>query len=105
MASNPKINTVLPQSLLDKLDAGIRRYVEILTQEGIETFESCQGGPGHSFSEPTIRFHGRHSEGFHAVAIALPHGRPVECVRRVRDVEDLELVGPDWEIVFYECDE
>jgi hypothetical protein len=86
---------------MDSLDPGIRPYVKILVDEGIETFESCQGGSGHSFPEPTIRFHGQHSEGYRAVAIALQHGLPVECLRRVWDVEDLELVGPDWEIVFY----
>jgi hypothetical protein len=40
------------------LDAGIRKAVECLQAEGIETFESCEGGPGHSFPEPTIRFYG-----------------------------------------------
>jgi len=31
-----------------KLDTGIRKAVEILRKHGIETFESCEGGLGHS---------------------------------------------------------
>jgi hypothetical protein len=45
------------------IDPGIRREVKILWENGIETFESCEGGRGHSFPEPTVRFHGGQSEG------------------------------------------
>lgn len=48
---------------LKDLDSGIRPYVKILDDNGIETFESCQGGDGHCFPEPTIRFHGVRGEG------------------------------------------
>jgi hypothetical protein len=64
------------------LDAGIRDAVEILVAGGIETFESCQGGKGHSSPEPVIRFYGDRSEGFKALAIALQHGFPVSAIRR-----------------------
>ena len=37
---------------------GIRRAVEILQRFGIETFESCEGGIGHSYTEPTVKFYG-----------------------------------------------
>jgi hypothetical protein len=40
------------------LDTAIERAVRILREGGIETFESCQGGKGHSYAEPAIRFHG-----------------------------------------------
>lgn len=42
----------------ENLDPGIKRWVEILNGQGVMTFESCEGGEGHSFPEPTIRFHG-----------------------------------------------
>ena len=45
------------------LDAGIRDIVLTLLANGVETFESCEGGRGHSFPEPTIRFEGDSSEG------------------------------------------
>ncbi len=84
------------------LDNGIRRYVEVLVSAGIETYESCEGGEGHAFTEPTVRFHGDHTEGFKALAIALQHDLPVFSLRRVWSIEDLEPVGPTWEIVFFE---
>ena len=47
-----------------KLDPGIRKAVERLQAEGIETFESCEGGSGHAFPEPTIRFYGTPEAGW-----------------------------------------
>ncbi len=88
-----------------KLDKGIRRAVQILEDSGVETFESCEGGKGHAFTEPTIRFHGRADAGWKAMAICFVHGLPVLCLRRVWYVEDKcssEPTGPKWEIVFRE---
>ena len=82
------------------LDPRIRRTVEILRSKGVETFESCQGGRGHAFHEPTVRFHGRQGEGFRALAIALQHGLKVTSLRRYYDVLDSEPVGPYWEMTF-----
>jgi len=31
------------------LDAGIRRMLEVLQAAGVETYESCEGDPGHAF--------------------------------------------------------
>jgi len=81
------------------LDPGIRRAVLILRSEGIETFESCEGGEGHCFPEPTIRFHGNNGEGFKALSIALTYGLPVLALRRTYCVVDNEPTGPCWEIV------
>lgn len=83
------------------LDPGIKDAVEILVAGGIETFASCQGGKGHSYPEPTVRFFGGRSEGFKAVAIALGHALPVTAIRRYWSIEDGEPVGPQWEIVFW----
>ena len=52
--------------------ADIGQNVETLAAAGIETFESCQGGEGHSMPEPTfVRFHGERGEGLRALAVAL----------------------------------
>lgn len=83
------------------IDPRIRRAVKILWDNGIETFESCQGGRGHSFPEPTVRFHGQKHEGFRAVAIALGHRLKVATLRRYYTVEDGELHGPCWEMTFW----
>lgn len=82
------------------MDEGIARAVHILREAGIETFESCEGGEGHPFFEPTIRFSGNPGEGFRAYAVAVTHGLPVKDIRRAWGVSDGELSGPWWEIVF-----
>ena len=84
------------------LDEGIRNCVEVLVAGGIETYESCEGGEGHSYAEPTVRFHGEHSEGFRALAIALQHQLPIRALHRVWTVQDAEPTGPTWELVFWD---
>ena len=37
-------DTRLEQEMLEELDPGIRRIVQVLRENGIETYESCQGG-------------------------------------------------------------
>ena len=81
------------------LDPGIRSAVLILRDGGVETFESCEGGVGHSFPEPTVRFHGDSTAGYHAFAVARQNGLPVKAVRRVHDVIEGQLHGPWWELV------
>ncbi len=83
------------------LDLGIKDYVETLAAAGVETFESCEGGEGHTFPVPTIRFHGPRDEGFRALAVALQHAYPVSNLRRVWSIENGEPVGPNWELTFY----
>lgn len=83
-----------------ELDPGIRREVLILNGVGIETFESCEGGPGHAYPEPTVRFRGDHSEGYRALAAAIQNGLPVAELRRVWCMLDGELNGPYWELTF-----
>jgi len=85
---------------LRTLDPGIRRFVEALREEGVETFESCEGGPGHAYPEPTVRFHGERAEGFRALAVALTRALPVYALRRVWPMQDGEPTGPYWEMTF-----
>ena len=88
------------QYILANVDPGIRRAVKVLRDNGIETFESCGGGSGHCFFEPTVRFHGQHAEGYRAVTVALENGLRVFSLRRYWTVLDGELVGPQWEMTF-----
>lgn len=82
------------------LDHGIARAVEVLNSVNIETYESCEGGAGHCYPEPTVRFHGDYSEGFRALAVALQHKLPVMALRRIWVVTHGEPVGPSWELTF-----
>ena len=83
------------------LDLGIEHAVIILSEAGIETYESCEGNFGHSYPEPTIAFHGGREEGFRAMVIALQNGLPVAAIKRVWRIIDGEPTGPLWEIVFW----
>ena len=82
------------------LDPGIAVAVQALSRNGVETFESCQGGQGHSYAEPTVRFHGDTSEGLRALSAAMKEGLPVSELRRVWPVLEQEITGPWWEITF-----
>lgn len=83
------------------LDPGISAAVLLLRKHGVETFESCEGGSGHSFLEPTVRFHGKNVTGFRALGIAMEARLPVSALRRYWSIEDDEPVGPSWELVFW----
>jgi hypothetical protein len=82
------------------IDPGIVKAVRLLNANGIYTFESCEGGSGHSYPEPTVRFHGDRTEGFKAVAVALQHALPVISLRRIWQIIEGEPTGPYWEMVF-----
>jgi hypothetical protein len=87
-----------------ELDPGIKAAVRVLRRGGVETFESCEGGPGHCYPEPTVRFAGQAYEGFRALSVALlgkdEIGMRLYALRRVWTIEDGEPTGPKWELVF-----
>jgi hypothetical protein len=84
-----------------RLDRGIAKAVKRLQASGIETFESCEGGKGHAYTEPTVRFRGGPEAGWRALSVCLAYGLPVLALHRVWYVLDTnEPTGPDWEIVF-----
>src|SRR5690349_7013113 len=76
------------------LDEGIRDIVMVLVANGVETFESCEGGRGHSYPCPTVRFEGATSEGLRALSVALAHGLPVSELRRGWAIRDGLIHGP-----------
>lgn len=81
------------------LDKGIERAVLALRAAGLHTIESCEGGPGHAFPEPTVSFRGDLREGLKAVAAALEAGLKVWQLRRVWRMNAGELEGPWWDLV------
>lgn len=83
------------------LDPGIKNAVEILCKAGIETFASCQGGEGHVYPVPTIRFYGERQTGWAALAIILMNGIAVDTLRRIWPIIDGEPTGPYWEITLF----
>jgi len=84
-----------------QIDPGIRQAVKRLQEHNIETCESCEGGPGHAYPEPTVAFFGTAEAGWRAVAVCLAYGLPVLSLRRVWDVLDSnDPTGPHWELTF-----
>jgi hypothetical protein len=82
------------------LDAGVAHIVAALRAGGVETYESCEGGTGHAFTQPTVRFHGEQSAGWHALHVAREVGLRVEELRRAWMVVNGEPLGPFWEMTF-----
>ena len=94
----------VPEGLMP-LDPRIRPFVLILRSQGVETFESCQGGEGHACVEPKIRFHGDAAAGYKAFAVAVDHGIRVQNLRRGYQVhEGAWLSHPYWEMTFRDKD-
>jgi hypothetical protein len=93
--------TALHAEIAERVDPGIAPAVKALLDAGIETYESCQGGNGHCFAEPTVKFHGERSEGFKALAVVQELGFHVRALRRCWAVNDGEPTGPTWELVFF----
>ena len=88
------------KNLYASLDAGIREQVEVLMSNGLETYESCEGGRDHAYPEPTVRFHGERSEGWRALSVALSAGLKVKAIKRLWTINDGEPSGAYWEMVF-----
>lgn len=82
------------------LDPGIRHFVLVLRSQGVETCQSCQGGPGHAYLEPTVEFSGGQEAGPRAIAAAIAHGLPVAELRREWSVRSGEIHGPIWAMTF-----
>ena len=84
----------------DDLDPGIREIVMRLHDAEVHTYESCDGSPGHSYAEPTVRFYGTLGEGWRALVICKDYGFPVRALQRCWDLDDGEPAGPYWQLVF-----
>lgn len=87
------------------VDMGIVRAVKVLRDAGVETFESCEGGEGHTYPEPTVRFHGPPGCGWKAVGELMVYEFPVRRLSHTwRFAKNRVGEGPDgpyWEVTFY----
>jgi hypothetical protein len=94
----------------DEIDVLILPIVELLNKNGFKTFESCQGGEGHCFKEPTVRFLGDEFDLLRAFDLCQFHLFPVYQGRRVFRKEFLydensvnpQAIGNIWEKPFNE---
>jgi hypothetical protein len=65
------------------IDPLILPAVEILNTHGFKTFESCQGGEGHCYAEPTVRFFGSDFDLIRAYEICQSYRLNVYEAKRV----------------------
>jgi hypothetical protein len=82
--------------LLEVCDPGIRKAVRVLREAGVDTFQSCEGGPRHCDAEPNVDFgRGRRPEdGWKALAVALENRLSVLYLRLQWNVEFGHPTGP-----------
>jgi hypothetical protein len=98
------------------LDEQIKPIVELLRKYGFNTYESCQGGEGHAFPQPTIRFEGDEFDLIRAYELCEHFGyRPSEVSRvywkvplSYIDTHECNLEKEIWDkpfnqITFYSC--
>jgi hypothetical protein len=82
------------------IDMGIVRAVKVLRDAGIHTTESCEGGEGHAYPEPTVKFCGGPSEGWKALSELMTFGLPVEWIGQCWTMTYGVPDGPRWYVTF-----
>ncbi len=84
------------------IDKGILHHVKILKENGVDTFMSCQGGKGHTFSSPTIRFRCTKKEAFKALSVAVDNDLSPMALNEIRLLIGKKIAfGPFWELQFH----
>lgn len=91
-----------PDESYKSLDDGIRFAVRVLHAAGFETCQSCQGGPGHSYDEPTVEMisSGSDAQGFGALAALQSYGLPVNAISIQWPVSNGLPYERNWRITF-----
>ena len=100
---SPIRDVMWPESSYASLDVGIRFAVRVLHAAGIETCQSCQGGKGHSYDEPTIEMVAGDDDalGFEALAVLRGYGLPVAAVSIIWPVRHSVPYEKNWRITFF----
>ena len=101
------IDLETPKGIINISDADpeIIPILRILNENGIKTFESCQGGIEHAFGKPTIRFHGNYDTAMKVMNLCNQHNFSINYFRKYYVYESpyeniYEFKGPRWEVIF-----
>ena len=95
-------NKMMPSKWYDRLDAGIRFAVKVLHAKGFETCQSCQGGKGHAYDQPSVDLIaiGDDAWGFAAVAALQDYGLPVRDLSMLWNLRNGLPYEKLWRITF-----
>jgi len=83
------------------VDPGIVRGVKILRDAGFATIESCEGGEGHAYPEPTIKFAGDQPTGWAALAALMTYRLPIRRAGQMWSFIEGQPTGPHWFVTFW----
>lgn len=85
------------------LDPGIRFAVRVLHAAGLDTCQSCQGGKGHPYDQPTVEMvaTGDDARGFGALAALHSYGLPVADIAIRWPIRHGLPYEKLWTITFY----
>ncbi|MBL7810539.1 MAG: hypothetical protein JNN28_22135 [Saprospiraceae bacterium] len=100
---------MLDEFAINSLDEGIRDVVVLLNKYGFKTFESCEGGKGHCYDVPTVRFFGDEFDLIRAYELCTIHRMNVAEAKRVYRKTDVYSevtngvpIGENWDRPFNE---
>lgn len=97
----PFRNMMWPDKAYRSLDPGIRFAVRVLHANGFETGQSCQGGDGHAYHEPTIEWPALGDDaGFGALDALQSYGLPVNSVSIVWLIRNGVPFEKNWRVTF-----
>lgn len=82
------------------IDLGIIRAVKILRDAGFSTIESCEGGEGHAYAEPTIKFDGTRATGWAVASKLMEFGLPLRRIGQMWSFTEGVPTGPRWFVTF-----
>lgn len=93
-------STMGPDTFYADLDPGIRFAVKVLHAHGIDTCQSCEGGPGHSYPAPTVDMRGSAHEqpAFAALHHLETYGLEVTSVAQVWNVAQGRIHEVVWRV-------
>lgn len=94
----PLRHHMMPAPWYAALDAGIRFAVRVLHAAGIETCQSCEGGAGHTYHEPTVDLVADEGAGLRAVAALTGYGLDVLDLAMVWPIADGMPTGRLWRV-------
>jgi len=85
------------------IDAGVRFAVKVLHAQGIDTCQSCQGGKGHAYPEPSIEMvcGSDDARGFAALSALNAYGLPVQDIAIIWKIHNGMPYEKLWRITFF----